>query len=132
MWRRVFSCVAVGFTLTACAAATPSTRPTFMGAGRDVLTAAEIVTARVTDVYQAVNQLRPEFLRRRAQTNAPTVVPPGSVVVYVDDMLFGNSESLRLIPLDRVRVIRYVNRTDAELRWGRSFPAGAITVTTLK
>src|SRR5437867_4654783 len=116
MWRRV-SFVLVGLSVTACAAATPSTRTNFSSAGRDVITAAEIVASRVTDAYQAVTQLRPEFLRRRAATAIPSFTPPG-VVVYLDELPFGNAESLHYIPLERVRLIRYIPPAEADLRWG--------------
>jgi len=130
MWRRV-SIVLVGLSATACAAATPSTRPSFSAAGRDVITAAEIVTSRVTDAYQAVTQLRPEFLRRRGMTAVPAFTSP-SVVVYLDELPFGTAESLHYIPLERVRLIRYIPAAEADLRWGGSHVAGAILVTTLK
>lgn len=118
--------------MTACAAATsPSGRSNFRHAGREVITAAEIVAAHVTDVYQAVAHLRPEFLRRRA-TRAVPMFAPVPIAVYLDDLPFGNEESLRSIPLERVRLIRYISPTDADLRWGRSHPGGAILVTTLK
>jgi hypothetical protein len=98
---------------------------------RDIITAAEIVTARVTDVYQAVTQLRPEFLRRRANTTIGVTARP-NVAVYLDELPYGGLESLRFIPLDRVRLIRYVSPSDADLRWGGSHPTGAILVTTLR
>lgn len=128
MWRRVL-CALVGCSLTACAAATTSSsRTTLRSAGRDVITAAEIVASHVTDVYQAVAHLRPEFLRRRAFRPTPT----GNIAIYLDELPFGNEESLRVIPLERVRLIQYLTPADADLRWGRSHPAGAILVTTLK
>ena len=131
MWRRI-SLVLAGMSLTACAASTSTTRPFIAGAGREVLTAAEIVAARVTDVYQAVTQLRPEFLRRRSTSVVASPSEPARVAVYVDEMPFGTSESLRYIPLDRVRQIRYVSATEANLLFGGSHPAGIIVVTTLK
>jgi hypothetical protein len=94
-----------------------------------VLTAAEIVASRVTDVYQAVSQLRPEFLRRRVSMPAPRYGMV-SVAVYLDELQFGGAESLRSIPLERVRVIRYISPIDADLRWGGHHPAGVILVTT--
>lgn len=130
MWRRV-SYVLVGVSLTACAAAAPSARSHLSSAGRDVITAAEIVASRVTDVYQAVAQLRPEFLRRRGTTAIPSLtVPP--VVVYLDELPYGTVDALHYIPLDRVRLIRYIPPAEADLRWGGSHTAGAILVTTLK
>jgi hypothetical protein len=130
MWRRVTFAI-VGVSLTACAATTTSSRPFLANTRRDVITAAEIVASRVTDAYQAVAHLRPEFLRRRParQVAAPM---QSSIPVYVDDLHFGESESLRYVPLERVRQIRYFNATDADLRWGGSHPVGAILVTTLK
>src|SRR3954462_7589900 len=114
MWRRI-SLSMVSLSLTACAAATSANaNAPFAGAGRDVITAAEIVAARVTDVYQAVSQLRPEFLKRRSLLAVPTPFP-GSVMVYLDDVPFGTAEALKLIPLERVRLIRYIDRMDAHL-----------------
>lgn len=129
MWRRVLSFIACT-SLGACAAATAGSRRDF-GAGRDVITAAEIVAARVTDAYQAVVQLRPEFLRRRGTTAIPSFVSP-TAVVYLDDLPFGPAESLKSIPLERVRTIRYLSPTEADLRWGGTHTAGAILVATLR
>lgn len=129
MWRRVLV-LAIGLFSSACAAASSSTRPV-RSAGRDVITAAEIVASRVTDVYQAVAQLRPEFLRKRSGVViAPYRVP--QVIVYLDDLEFGTAESMRHIPLARVRQIRYLSATEADLRWGGQHPAGAIHVSTLR
>jgi hypothetical protein len=129
MMRRL-SIVLLSTSLAACATANSSTRPV-LSAGRDVITAGEIVASRVTDVYQAVAQLRPEFLRRRTISTIPTFTAP-EAMVYLDDLPFGGPESLRSIPLERVRLIRFISPTEADLRWGGSHAAGAILVTTLK
>ena len=132
MWQRV-SLVLVGLTLTACAAATTGSSRSIgvSGMGREVLTAAEIVASRVTDVYQAVLQLRPEFLRRRPIAQPLTPFTSLAISVYLDDMPYGSTESLRQIPLERVRLIRYMSPTEANLKYGGSHLAGAILVTTL-
>lgn len=129
MWRRM-AMLAIGVLSTGCAAASSTSRPV-KSAGREVITAAEIVAARVSDVYQAVVQLRPEFLRRRTATAIPMYGAP-QVVIYVDDLILGSAESMRLIPLAQVRLIRYFGPMDADLRWGKSHPAGAIHVVTIK
>jgi hypothetical protein len=134
MWQRL-PLVFVGFTLTACAAPMTTTQQSrsmgMAGMGREVLTAAEIVASRVTDVYQAVMQLRPEFLRRRPISQPITPFTTVSIAVYLDDMPYGSAESLRQIPLDRVRLIRYLSPTEANLKYGGSHAAGAILVTTM-
>jgi len=127
--------VIAGFSLIACASSGQSSQsnalPALASAGRNVLTATEIVTSRVTDVYQAVLQLRPEFLRRRSTPLFPAIGPTAPIGVYLDEVPFGGVESLRAIPLDRVRLIRYVPPFEADLKWGGTHPAGAIVVTTL-
>jgi hypothetical protein len=64
-------------------------------------------------------------------TAVPAFTSP-SVVVYLDELPFGTAESLHYIPLERVRLIRYIPAAEADLRWGGSHVAGAILVTTLK
>ncbi len=131
MWRRI-SLLTLGLMVggTACAAASATTRPV-RSAGREVITAAEIVASRVQDVYQAVSQLRPEFLRRRSLSLAQPYRTP-EVLVYLDELEFGTAESMRNIPLSRVRLIRYLSPTEASLRWGGNYPGGVIHVTTLR
>jgi hypothetical protein len=129
MWQRI-SLLVLGLTASACAAAGSTTRPVH-SASREVITAAEIVAARVHDVYQAVTQLRPEFLRRRTPAMMQPYRAP-EVVVFLDDIEFGTVESMRNIPLSRVRLIRYLTPAEASLRWGGMHPGGVIHVTTLR
>ena len=133
---RVMWAVIIGISLSACASGSSGTSGESMSLratpARNVLTAAEIVASKVVDVYQAVTQLRPDFLRRRSQMATMAPMRPNAVSVYLDEMPYGNVESLRQIPLERVRLIRYLTPFDADLRWGGSHPAGAILVTTLK
>jgi len=133
--KRVVFMVA-GFTQLACATSGQSSSsdglPSIASAGRNVITAAEIVASRVSDVYQAVTQLRPEYLRRRSAAPAvPQIGSSPTLAVYLDDLPYGGVESLRSIPLDRVRLIRFVAPFEADLKWGGTHPAGAILVTTL-
>jgi hypothetical protein len=124
--------VATGLALTAsCAAATTNNTNTFAFARQNVLTAAEIVASHVSDVYQAVSQLRPDFLRRNYASPVPAAVPSYSVMVYLDGIKLGDTESLRSIPLGQVRVIRYLPPMEADLQFGGQHPAGAILVSTL-
>jgi hypothetical protein len=132
MFRRAFAPL-LGLSLLACVASTntvSSSDNRYLADGSDVITAAEIVAARVTDAYQAVSQLRPHFLRRRSTRALVSNINP-AVAVYVDDLPYGGVESLRQIPLDRVRLIRYISPMTAEVRFGGSHPSGAILVTTL-
>jgi hypothetical protein len=116
----------------ACASATNAPNARYTPAStRDILTASEIVASRVTDVYQAVIQLRPQFLRRRNTQPMPVAAFPATFV-YLDDLPYGGVESLHQIPIERVRVIRYISSITANVRFGGSHPQGAILVTTMR
>jgi hypothetical protein len=126
----------ISISLSACVSAHSATSAESMSLKasptRNVLTAAEIVASKVSDAYQAVTQLRPDFLRRRPNTPTMAQTRPVALSVYLDELPFGNIESLRSVPLERVRIIRYLTPFEADLRWGGSHPAGAILVTTMK
>ena len=126
----------ISISLSACVSAHSATSAETMSLKttptRNVLTAAEIVASKVSDAYQAVTQLRPDFLRRRSNSVTMTQARPIAMSVYLDELPFGGIESLRSVPLERVRIIRYLSPFEADLRWGGSHPAGAILVTTMK
>ena len=127
--------VVLSISLAACASSSATSSESLAlkaSPARNFITATEIVASRVSDVYQAVTQLRPDFLRRRSSSATLTPMKATAVTVYLDELPYGGVESLSSIPLERVRVIRYLSPFDADLRWGGSHPAGAILVTTMK
>jgi len=94
----------------------------------DILFASEIVRAQVLDTYQAVSQLRPQFLKIRDPL-VPSFGRKG-LRVYLDDVELGGVDALRTIPIDQVTAIRYLSASDAQLRWGNDLPSGVILVST--
>jgi hypothetical protein len=123
--RRQLSLSLVLMVLTAC---TPTPYTGHPVPSSDVLLAPEIVNARVMDTYQAVSQLRPQFMKVRE----PLVSSFGrkGLRVYLDDVELGDVEALRMIPIDQVTAIRYLNASEAQLRWGSDLPNGVILVST--
>lgn len=117
--------------LAACASAPSSsgasTTPSRVRGSRDVITADELASIDVQNALQAVQRLRPNFLRAQG----PTSITQGqqSVVVYVDNARMGGPEALEQIPITDVKEIRYLNATDATQRYGTGHTAGAIVVT---
>src|SRR4051812_443152 len=71
---------------------------------RDVLFAPEIVSSRVLDTYQAVSQLRPEFLKLREPSLRTSRT--NSLRVYLDEIDIGGVDALRSIPIEQVTAIR--------------------------
>jgi hypothetical protein len=123
--RRTFAILTVGFGLMACSPATQGT-----GAGprsaSNVLTRQEIEASAYsrTTLYDAVEKLRPTFLRARTTSGQRQAYP----VVYVDGVRRESLEYLRAIPASEVVEIRYLNVQDATTRYGMNVPAGVLDV----
>lgn len=119
----------LAFTLGGCATAGERTQRT---GSRDLLTAAEIQErgTAVETAYEAVQQLRPHFMRERSNptmgVGAARVDP---VRVYVNGVQRGGVQELERIRIEEVVSIRYVRPTDAQTRYGMDHGSGAIEVT---
>ena len=111
-------------TLTA-----PATEVLETGGGResDVLTTADLVSTRTSNVYDAVAKLRPRWLRPR--TPAASLVFPPEVHVYLGDQPMGGVDFLRTLEPDAVKEVRFYATADATTRWGSQNTGGVIAVT---
>lgn len=99
------------------------------GGSRDVITRAEIAQSGLMNTYEVIRQLRPAFLqRRRARSIEGDAIQ--TAVVYVDGAYRGELRELELIPAAEVQEIRYLDATDATMRYGTGHSGGAILVTT--
>lgn len=103
--------------LPACA----SSSGTSGGGPRDTITRADITASSATTAYEAVRLLRPAFLRSRGGS-AP--------VLYVDGVYRGDLRGMEQIPAATVQEIRYLDSTDATMRYGTGHTGGAVLVTT--
>jgi hypothetical protein len=125
--------VAVSSGCASGGASGPSTRSS---RSQDVITEAEI-TGRVrdaTNALQIVEQLRPQMLRSRGSSSlAPSATSDDALPrVYVDDISYGNLNSLSNINSASIREIRFIKAGDATTRWGTGNTGGVILVTTKK
>jgi hypothetical protein len=118
--------------LAACSAATQngSVDPQVASSqSSDVISQAELESAGVTDAFQAINRLRPMFLRRLRETSQ--VVPGRSLLeVYLDDLKLGGLETLQTMPIESIKSIRYLTSSEATIRWGTNHTGGVILLTT--
>jgi hypothetical protein len=89
---------------------------------RNVITAEEIASANVINVYQLVERLRPHFLRPRG--------PAEELVVYVDNIPVGGVPALGDVSISRVREVRFLDSREATQRFGAGHRSGAILVST--
>jgi hypothetical protein len=114
--------------MMACASAVTSRTGVHRGA--NLLTAQEIAAANadVTNVYDAVARLRPNWLAGHGVTSAAT---PGTqfAVVFVDGQHYGDLSSLRNIPASDAGDVSYYDVTQAGARFGlRGGSSGVIEV----
>jgi len=103
-------------------AATPST-------SRRVLLGDEIRSVSATDAYEAVQRLRPEWLRRRGQVSIQDP-SAGGVVIYLDGVRFGGPRSLEGLRAESIVQMEYLDASDATTRFGTGHGGGAILVRT--
>ena len=98
---------------------------------RHILTSEEIRGSRVSGwtAYDLISQLRPEFLRSRGPSSLRSTAPV-TAAVYVDDIRFGELDSLKTLSADQIYSIHYVGASDATTRFGTDHFGGAILITT--
>lgn len=108
----------------------------------DVITSEELRSVEgVSTAYDAIQRLRPRFLRGRTGTfgtraaadplsRSSSAGDGSQVVVYLDGVRLGGVSELRRINADAVQEIRYLNGRDATTKYGTNVGAGVIEVDT--
>jgi len=112
---------AVGCAGTSASAGFP-TRPT-MGP----ITRAEMEASGVSDPYEAVRLLRPNWLRLRVRT-ATHGARDGLPILYSQNLRLGSIYGLRDFRIEGIKEIRYISGVDATTRWGMGHTGGVIEV----
>ena len=121
----------VAALLLACAAGCASGGTGAVGQNRELLTTEQIQGSGGRDAFEVVERLRPLWLRSRGGRSVSHLGT--SIVVFMNGTRMGGPESLRSIPVDLVRTIRYLDgpRASAELTGlGSEHVEGAIVVST--
>ena len=122
---RWISSLALPFLLAAGACATTSDSS---GGSRNVITAEELAEVEASSAFDAIQKLRPAFLRRgRVNYEDDTMSHP---IVYLDGLRFGGVDELRHIRSGELIRIEYLNGSDATLRYGTGHKGGVLLLTT--
>jgi hypothetical protein len=95
----------------------------------NLITQDEIARITATNAYDAVQMLRPSFLRQRGVPSTTSGMPD-LAIVYLDGMKMGDVGQLQRIPTVGIVSIRYINAIEANQRFGRGHEGGAILVDT--
>ncbi len=109
--------------LLGCASAGSSGAPR----NRSIITEEEIATAHVTSAFDAVERLRPLWLRSHGEMSINT---PGTAYanVYVDGQRYGDLNTLRNLLANQIGEIRYYNGPEGASKFGLQNTAGVIEV----
>ena len=118
-------CVAL-VVVSACAAGT-RTSAADRSSSRDLITESELLGITAVNAFNAVQQLRPQWLRSRGASSLRTS-EADLPVVYLDEMRFGDLTVLQNIPIAEIAEIRYISGPDATTRWGTGVSGGVIQV----
>jgi hypothetical protein len=95
----------------------------------NVITEAELSSRSTLTARQAVEQLRPQFLRTRGTTTLGNAQTADVIWVYFDGTRMGTVEVLNNIGVHEIREIRYLSPSEATNRYGTGHVQGAILVT---
>lgn len=95
---------------------------------RNVISLEELRQVEVLSAFDAVQKLRPAFLRRgRVNYDEDTVAHP---IVYLDGLRLGGIDELRRIRAVELVRIEYLNGGDATIRFGTGHKGGALLLTS--
>ena len=118
------------FALAAIVACASGGAPTSAArTDRNVITETELATMPTSNLYEAIERLRPNFLRSRGQMSIN--LPSGEyALVYLDGRPYGDLGSLRQIVTTQVETVHYYDAPSAQQKFGMISGSGVIDVTT--
>ncbi len=94
-----------------------------------MITEAELASRSTLTARQAIEQLRPQFLRTRGTTTLGNAQTADVSWVYFDGPRMGTLDVLYTIGVHEIREIRYLNPSEATNRYGTGHVQGAILVS---
>lgn len=114
---------------TACVSSGESSGPR---SGADVLTQEDLAAPEIRSLsaYEAIQRLRPRWVRRRA--TATPVAGTELLPTVVMDNARGGMEMLRSTRVSSIEIIRFMGPRDATTIYGTGFASGVIEVITLR
>ena len=95
----------------------------------DLISEEEVEASMGGTAYEIVTRVRPAFLKTRGIATTKMSVQDHAMV-YVNGVRFGDINSLKNIPGDQIREIRYYNARDAIQKFGTQDGTGVIDVST--
>jgi hypothetical protein len=95
----------------------------------NVITRSELDAVGSLSTYDAVQRLRPVFLRDRGPTSLLSAGARTRPAVFIDMTEYGELESLRALPASHVQEVRFYPGSQATTKFGSTYGAGVVQVT---
>jgi hypothetical protein len=124
---RLFIALIAGVAAAACSPARSAPPVAAPGGDRYALTEAELQSAQDRNLYDAIQRLRPTFLRSR-QVRSSSTPNPEPVHVFVDGTRAEGLETLKLFSPAIVREVHFYEPHQANVRFGTGHHGGLIEV----
>ena len=93
-----------------------------------VITSEELNATGESNVYMAVQRLRPQWLRARPRGQTRLAGAESGVVVYIDATRYGTLNSLQSLAISGIYEIRRYYASEATNRFGTGHVNGAIVI----
>jgi len=94
----------------------------------NLITEAELTDIPALTAYQAIQRLRPGWLRTRASSIRGASGVRYTAQIFVDGVPRGDLDVLNGIDVRDVKEMRYLSASDATTRYGTGYPGGTIEV----
>jgi len=123
--RKATRWLLASLVLLSCSVPSGAPRPR----DRTLLTGEQILATHASTLFDAIQQLRPEFLRSRG---ASSIESRGADIprVFVDNIEMGDVQFLKLVNPQEVAEVQRISAEEATTRWGTGYVGGALVVTT--
>ncbi len=118
------SCLIV-VALTACA--TTNSKTTL--SRHNLIQLEQIREQPASDAYDLIRTLRPHWLLSRSHRSSHLNWTAAYATVYVNDSKHGDIDSLRSISAEQIKEIRFMNASEAAIRFGFNLSGGAILIS---
>ncbi|HEX5970317.1 MAG TPA: hypothetical protein VFY85_00210 [Gemmatimonadaceae bacterium] len=118
----------------ACASSGASNAEPSTSSSRYVITEAELPASGTETAYDAIQRLRPEFLRTRPaqsyslQPNGGASGPAPAPALVVNGQRAGDLSDLRQIAATALKTVRYYTIEQAKRKFGMQYDGGAIEI----
>jgi hypothetical protein len=119
---------------SACASGGTSAGGSSPSSSRNLITEAELPTSGTETAYDAIQRLRPDFLRARPaqsynlQPNGGASGPAPAPALIVNGQRAGDVSDLRQIAATALKSVRYYTIEQAKRKFGMQYDGGAIEI----